>query len=174
MRVPRRSFLSELQSSVIAQRFPRKPRSIFTACISIHNTALRTQRVMPIEKQSFPQQSTAVSTLIECVTAYMCMFMALYHKAGDNCLCNTTQQFVVNSVIGLDCFCLVVSHGLAYVFVLFVRKQKVPTINAGHVPSDCLCWISSNTHTVQRQTHNNDHLSCMLKTEASGVYKHKQ
>ena len=49
------------------------PRPVFTAYISIRNTALWTQRVMPIEKQSFSQQSTAITTLIECVRVLACV-----------------------------------------------------------------------------------------------------
>lgn len=47
----------------------------------------------------------------------MCMCMALCHETEDNCFCNTMSQYVVNSMIGLDCLCLVVSPGLAHVFV---------------------------------------------------------
>lgn len=50
-------------------------------------------------------------------------------------------------MIGLDCFCLVVSPGLAHVFVMFVRKQKVQTITAGHIPLDCLHCICISLYT---------------------------
>lgn len=59
-------------------------RAVFTACISIHNTALWTQRVMPIEKQSFSQQSIAIVTLIESKGTCMRMCTSLYHETRVN------------------------------------------------------------------------------------------
>ncbi len=62
-------------------------------------------------------------------------------------------------MIGLDCFCLVVSPGLARVFVMFVRKQKVETITAGHIPLDCLRCICTSvyTHTDVQYTDKHTH-----------------
>lgn len=60
----------------------------------------------------------------------MCWCMALCLETGDNWLCNATWQYAVNSMIGPDYYCLLVSHGQGHVFVLFVRKQNVKTVTA--------------------------------------------
>lgn len=134
---------------------PLNCRAVFTACISIHNTALWIQGVMPIEKQSFSQQSSATAMLIECKGISICWCMALYHETRDNWLCNTTWQYAVNSMIAPDYYCLLVSHGQAHVFVLFVRKQNVKTVTAAPLLTVIVVSISififfqKHKHTVQ-------------------------
>lgn len=70
------------------------------------------------------------------------MYIALYHETGDNWLCNTTLQYVGNSMIRADCFCLSVPHGVARVYV-------------SRILSHCLCYICdclSHTHTTERNS----------------------
>lgn len=99
---------------------PLNCTSAFTACISIHNTALWTQKVMPIEKQSFSQQRAGTVALIETGTTWICAWLLCY-ETSDNWLSNAIWQYVANS--SADYYCRVVSQGWAYVFVYTYSEQ---------------------------------------------------